>query len=147
MPAKSASNTRKGKNPAIKAKAKKAFPPDGWEWAPFTKKAVEFNHAARDLSNALKLDFGDNVSISQFEKFVAAVPSMTPAQRGLIYVDPEHLTLLERYRAARATRDSERDNFRGDVKVGDVDTGLAALRFIAINECDEDEKAEEEEEG
>lgn len=60
---------------------------------------------------------------------------MTDAQRGLLYVDQDTIALLKAYRDARAARDSERDNFRGDIKIGDVDTGLEALgKLTALTE-------------
>jgi hypothetical protein len=128
------------------AKPQKADTPNhGWEWAPFTKKAFEFTQTARVLADTLKSVYGDNVSISQFEKFVAAVPSMTPAQRGLLHVDPKIVVLLKDYRTARASRDSERDNFRGDIAIGIVDTGLEALESLGllIEEVEDQEKDEE----
>jgi hypothetical protein len=142
-------NSSQKKTPTKKVIPKSETPTTGWEWAPFTKKAHEFTHAARVLSSSLKEAYGDNVSISQFEKFVGAIPSMTDAQRGLLYVDPKIVVLLKDYRTARASRDSERDNFRGDVAIGNVDTGLEALQDLglltSVEEGFEEEKDEEEE--
>jgi hypothetical protein len=117
----------------------------GWEWAPFTKKAVDFNRAAKDLSDSLKSVYGDNLSISQFEKFVGAVPSMTEAQRGSLYVDRHSVDLFKIYRDARSARDAERDIFRGDKAIGDVDTGLEALTSSWFSEGDSESEEEEEE--
>ena len=126
------------------AKPRKADTPNkGWEWAPFTKKAFEFNQTARALADALKSAYGDSVSISQFEKFIAAIPSMTDAQRGLLHVDPKIIVLLRDYRSARASRDSERDNFRGDIAIADVDTGMEALVSLGLL-TEELERQEEE---
>ena len=128
------------------ARPQKADTPNkGWEWAPFTKKAFEFNQTARALADALKSAYGDSVSISQFEKFVAAIPSMTAAQRGLLYVDPKIVVLLKDYRLARASRDSERDNFRGDIAIADVDSGLEALESLGLltEELETQEKKED----
>jgi hypothetical protein len=121
---------------ARKAKPQKADAPNkSWEWAPFTKKAVEFTQSARALASALKLAYGDNVSISQYEKLVSAVPSMTDDQRALLHVDKKIVALYRSYRTARAIRDSERDNFRGDIKISNVDTGLEALdKLESFNE-------------
>jgi hypothetical protein len=57
---------------------------------------------------------------------------MTDAQRGLLYLDPKIVILLKDYRTARAARDSERDNFRGDIAIGNVDTGLEALESLGL---------------
>jgi hypothetical protein len=105
--------------------------PKGWEWAPFTKKAVAFNAAAKELADSLKSVYGDTVSISQYEKFVCAIPSMSESQRGLLFVDDKSVDLFKIYRTARSERDSERDNFRGDTAIGDVDTGLEALAELS----------------
>lgn len=110
----------------------------------FTKKSHKFTCAARDLSDSLKSDYGDNVSISQFEKFVSAIPSMTDDQRNLLYVDGSLLVLMKNYRDARAARDAERDSFRGDVQIGNVDTGLAALVKLGENLSDDDDEKKEE---
>jgi hypothetical protein len=147
MPPKKQTKPSSGKPSAKMAKPQKADTPNkGWEWAPFTKKAFEFTQTARALADALKSAYGDNVSISQFEKFIAAIPSMTDAQRGLLHVDPKIVVLLKDYRTARASRDSERDNFRGDIAIGNVDTGLEALESLGLlNEEAEDQEEEDEE--
>jgi hypothetical protein len=156
-PKKSKTKTSSGKPSAKSAKPQKADSANkGWEWAPFTKKAFGFNQKARDLADALKSTYGDNVSISQYEKLIAAIPSMTDAQRGLLYLDPKIVILLKDYRTARAARDSERDNFRGDIAIGNVDTGLEALESlgllnekfksqVTLFEDDEDDEEEEDE--
>jgi hypothetical protein len=147
MPPKKQTKPSSGKPSAKPAKPQKADAPNkGWEWAPFTEKAFEFTQTARALADALKSAYGDNVSISQFEKFIAAIPSMTDAQRGLLHVDPKIVVLLKDYRTARASRDSERDNFRGDIAIGNVDTGLEALESLGLlNEEAEDQEEEDEE--
>jgi hypothetical protein len=147
MPSKKQTKPSSGKPTAKKAKPQKADAPNkGWEWASFTKKAFEFNQTAKVLADALKSAYGDNVSISQFEKLIAAIPSMTDAQRSLLYVDPKIVVLLKDYRTARAARDSERDNFRGDIKIEDVDSGLEALESLGLlNEEVEDQEEEDEE--
>jgi hypothetical protein len=145
MPPKKQTKPSKRKPSANPAKPQKADLPSGsWEWAPFTKKAFDFVQTARELANALKLAYGDNVSISQFERFIAAIPSMTEAQRGLLYVDPKIVVLLKDYRTARAARDSERDNFRGDIALSNVDTGLEALESLGL--LTEELEIQEEEE-
>jgi hypothetical protein len=118
------------KKPAAKKAAPQKVANSGWEWAPFTKKAVAFNAAAKELADSLKSVYGDNISISQFEKFISAVPSMTGTERGLLQVDDKCVELFKLYRTARSERDSERDNFRGDKAIGDVDTGLEALAAL-----------------
>jgi hypothetical protein len=145
MPPKKQTKHSSGKPSAKMAKPQKADTPNkGWEWAPFTKKAVGFNLAARALADALKSAYGDNVSISQFEKMIAAIPSMTEAQQDLIYLDHSTIVLLQDYRRARAERDSERDNFRGDTAIGNVDTGLEALERLGLLNEEAEIKKEEE---
>jgi len=151
MPPKKQTKTSSGKPSAKSAKPQKADTPNkGWEWAPFTKKAFVFTQTARALADALKSAYGDNVSISQFEKFTAAVAKMSDAERGLLYVDQDIVVLLKDYRLARAARDAERDNFRGDTAIGDVDTGLEALEALGLlneeTEAQEGEDGENEEE-
>lgn len=143
MPSKKQTKTSSGKPKAGPAKPQKGDSQThkGWEWAPFTKKAFEFNQTAKVLADALKSAYGDNVSISQFEKFISAIPSMTDGQRDLLHVDPKIVILLKDYRAARADRDSERDNFRGDIAIGNVDTGLEALESLGLL----DEETEDQE--
>jgi hypothetical protein len=68
---------------------------------------------------------------------------MTDAQRGLLHVDPKIVVLLKDYRSARASRDSERDNFRGDIAIADVDTGMEALVSLGLL-TEELERQEEE---
>jgi len=149
MPPKKQTKPSSGKPKAKTAKPQKAEAPNpkGWEWAPFTKKAFEFTQTARALADALKSAYGDNVSISQYEKFIAAIPSMTDAQRGLLHVDPKIVVLLKDYRSARASRDSERDNFRGDIAIGNVDTGLEALESLGLLNEEAEDQEEEEVEG
>ena len=98
------------------------------------------------LAESLKSAYGDNVSISQFEKLIAAIPSMTEAQRDLLYVDPRTVAQLRAFRTARAARDSERDNFRGDIAIGNVDTGLEALASLGLLSEEFEDTQEEEEE-
>jgi hypothetical protein len=146
MPPKKQTKPSSRKPKATTAKPRKADTPNnGWEWAPFTKKAFGFNQTARALADALKSAYGDSVSISQFEKFIAAIPSMTEAQRGLLHVDPKIVVLLKDYRSARALRDSERDTFRGDIEITDVDTGLEALESIGLLAEESDSQEEEDE--
>jgi hypothetical protein len=145
MPPKTSTKSSTKKTLA-KSATPKEKPTKGWEWAPFTRKAHEFTRAAQVLADSLKSAYGDNVSISQFEKLIAAIPSMTDAQRGLLYLDPKIVVLLQDYRTARALRDSERDNFRGNIEVADVDTGLEALQTLGLL-IDAGEESEEKDEG
>jgi len=100
----------------------------GWEWATFTKKSVCFTDEARKLSELLTQTYGDNVSISQFEKMIAAYASMTDDRKGMIYINQAMIEQYEIFKAARDARDSERDSFRSDIAVTDVEGGLEALR-------------------
>jgi hypothetical protein len=58
-------------------------------------------------------------------------------------LDQKLVSLYKVYRAARASRDSERDNFRGDKAIGDVDSGLEALG--KLNLFTEEEETQEKE--
>jgi hypothetical protein len=131
-------SSQKNKTPAKLATPKSEKPSTGWEWASFTKISHEFTRVARELATALKVAYGDNVSISQFEKLLMAVPSMTEAQRGLLYIDPNIVALFKAYRSARDLRDSERNTFRGDIQIGNVDTGLEALQTAGLLENNEE---------
>lgn len=106
----------------------------GWEWAAFTKKSVTFNRCAANLSELLSQTYGDNVSISQFEKMVSALASMKPEQKELIYLSKGTLDCYEDYRTARDARDTERKNFRDDISVVDVEGGLKVATEIAREE-------------
>jgi hypothetical protein len=57
---------------------------------------------------------------------------MTEAQQGLLFINQNTVDLVQEYRIARAARDSERDNFRGDTQIANVDTGLDALGTLPI---------------
>jgi hypothetical protein len=106
-----------------KGQAKK----DGWEWAPFTVKAVAFNQAAKTLAAGIESLYGKNVSITQFEKFCVAADSMPKEERDLVHVDKYCLQALQNYIKARDERDSERASFRSDVAVKDVEGALGSL--------------------
>jgi hypothetical protein len=114
------------------APAKKTAAPTkkGWEWAPFTNKSVTFVAAARKLSELLTQTYGDNVTISLFEKMIAAMPNMSAERKALIYIDQETINAFEEYRKARDARDTERETFRGDIAVADVEGGLAAAKAV-----------------
>lgn len=99
-----------------------------WEWANFTTKSVSFNKEAKALAQLISETYGDGVTITQFEKMVAAFPSMSEDRKGLIFVTDELIAQFEKFKSARDTRDTERDSFRGDVAVANVEGGLEALR-------------------
>jgi hypothetical protein len=102
-------------------------PKRGWEWAPFTKKSVVFNTEARELSALLTQTYGDTVSITLFEKMISSYPSMTAEQKPLIHMNDQLIAKFKRYKTARDERDTERDSFRGDIAVANVEGGLEAL--------------------
>jgi hypothetical protein len=99
----------------------------GWEFAPFTKKAVGFNKAAKALATAIARTYGDQVSIAQFEKLCIAFPSLRLEEKELVFLNEELVQLLLDYQTARTARDLERATFRGDIKVDDVQGAMATL--------------------
>jgi hypothetical protein len=104
----------------------------GWEFAPFTTTNVRFVAAARVLAQSLTELYGDGVSISSFEKMVAAYQGMEPQRKVLITfgsaeTKTELLNQLREFRAARDARDTERETFRGDIAVANVESGIAAI--------------------
>lgn len=109
------------------ASTKSKDPPNGWEWAAFTKKAVAAVAAAKVLDEELKYTYGQSMTITSFEKFVAAYATFSDDQKSIVHVEAGTVALLKQYRQAIAARNAERDSFRGDVKVADVDSGLSAL--------------------
>jgi hypothetical protein len=99
-----------------------------WEWADFTKKSVDFQTEAKLLAQLVTATYGDNITISRFEKMIAAYPSMGEDRKELIYITDELIKQYEKFKAARDKRDTERDSFRGDIAVANVEGGLEALK-------------------
>jgi hypothetical protein len=99
-----------------------------WEWADFTSKSVAFQQEAKKLAQMVTATYGDNVTISRFEKMIAAYPSMPEDRKQLIHVSDELIGQYEKFKAARDTRDTERDSFRGDIAVANVEGGLEAIK-------------------
>lgn len=101
----------------------------GWEWQWYTVKSVTFNKAAKTLAAEVESLYGNQgkVSISHFEKMVAAMGSMSKDERAMIHVSKSALEALSNYIKARDERDSERQAFRSDVKIVDVEGTLGAL--------------------
>jgi len=128
---KSRKGSKKGPQKGLPHSKKEAPPKKGWEWAPFTKKSVAFTAAARKLSGLLTRTYGDNVTISQYEKMIASFQSMTKEQQSLIHIGQADLEALAEYRKARDIRDTERDTFRGNIAVADVEGGMEAIRAKA----------------
>jgi hypothetical protein len=120
--------TRTGEKPS-----EKPVKGSGWEFAAFTKKAVAFTGAANKLASAIKKTYGDGVSISAYEKMVNAFPTMEKDRQSLVFIDLNINQLLQTYRSARDARDSERESFRGETKVADVESGLAAIAKMAAD--------------
>lgn len=119
------------------ASKKQAPTRKGWEFASFTKKSVEFNKLAAKLSLLIKETYGDTVSISQFEKLIASLHSMDASKKALVYIDIDAIELVKAFRKARDARDAERDSFRSDIAVADVEGGLeAAAELAATNDND-----------
>jgi len=99
----------------------------GWEFAPFTTKAVAFNAAARNLAEYVHLTYGDAISIAAYEKFVIATESFSKEERAQVHLEKDGVLLLVNYQKARDARDAERQAFRSDVKVKDVGAAMATL--------------------
>jgi len=123
---KSASKTKKQNQQPESGKSGKAKT-SGWEFAPFTKKAVAFNAAARNLAEYVHATYGATVSIAAFEKFVIAAAGFSKEEASQIYLEQDGVLLLVNYQKARDARDAERQAFRSDVKVKDVGKAMASL--------------------
>jgi hypothetical protein len=120
-------NANAKKTPNGSAAKKTSQAKEGWEWAPFTKKAVAFNQAAKTLAAEIESLYGKNVSITQFEKFCVAADSMSAEEKNLVHISASSLNALSNYIKARDARDSERASFRSDVAVKDVEGALGSL--------------------
>lgn len=99
----------------------------GWEFAPFTTKAVAFNAAAKKLAAYLHDLYGESVSIAAFEKFAIAANSFSEQEFAIVTLETEGVSLLMHYQKAREERDAERQAFRSDVQVKDVEGSLVSL--------------------
>jgi hypothetical protein len=127
QPKKGANVNDKGKGGKTPGKTIGQAKKDGWEWAPFTQKSVTFVQAAKTLAGEIHSLYGDNVSITQYEKYCVAINSMTDAEKAMVHVSATCVSALMNYIKARDERDSERSSFRSDVKVQDVEGSLATL--------------------
>jgi hypothetical protein len=56
---------------------------------------------------------------------------MSEERKSLIFIDDEITGYFDNYRKAREVRDTEREAFRGDIAVADVEGGLAIAKAIA----------------
>jgi hypothetical protein len=99
----------------------------GYEWQSFTTKSVNFVAAARELSDYVERTYGTNVSITHYEKFLVAFSHMKLEERSKLCVEQDGVKLAQKYQAAKDARDSERQSFRGDIQVADVQGTLASL--------------------
>lgn len=122
---KKSSASSKKKNPAKK----------GWDYAKLTKVSVAFNQEARQMSELLLQTYGDGVSITLFEKMIADLPQMKEEMKSLIYLNDELIDGLERYRASRDARDTQRDSFHSDISVANVEGGMEAARAALRNDA------------
>jgi hypothetical protein len=116
----------RSKRPGSRNTAPKAVP-KGYEWQPFTTKSVNFVTAARELSEYVSKTYGTSVSITQYEKFLVAYSQMTLEERSRHTIDENGVTLAMNYQTSKDARDSERQSFRGDIQVADVQGTLASL--------------------
>jgi len=149
MVGKSQPSSKKGKAKPSKVKPSKGRTSDkkksesagGYAWQAFTKKAVEFTRAARDLSRHVVETYGDNTSITQYEKFCVAASSMTPEERNIVHIEHVGVVLLTKYVAAKEARESERRSFRDEAPIGNVEGTLASLAAsFQTSHTDESEK-------
>jgi hypothetical protein len=99
----------------------------GYEWQAFTTKSVNFVAAAREMSDYVTRTYGTSVSITQYEKFLVAYSQMGLEERSNHCVEENGVILARNYQAAKDARDSERQSFRGDIQVADVQGTLASL--------------------
>lgn len=124
---KAGSTAKQGATPGFSRNPKRKESSSGWEWAPFTVKAVVFNRSADTLGEYVRATYGKEVSISHFEKFCLAASSFSEAERQISHLDATGVSLLASYQAARDARDAERSSFRSDVKVTDTKDAMASL--------------------
>jgi hypothetical protein len=97
-------------------------------WWVFTREQATFVANARVLSSRLTELFGDEVSISHFERMLIERQSLTPAQCGLILMDKDLLALYEMYRASKTARDAQRDSFRVTKDIVTIEAALACAK-------------------
>jgi hypothetical protein len=62
---------------------------------------------------------------------VSAIPAFTQEQYELIHCDDQIVAEFEEFRKARTERDAERETFRGDIAVANVEDGLTTIKKIA----------------
>lgn len=96
----------------------------------FTKCQYEFIQAADDLSRSLKSDYGEQVSINFYEKFLNMVPTLGDDHKALLHSNKEILDKYKKYLAAREKRDAERLAFRAVRTVKNIDSGLLVMQSI-----------------
>jgi hypothetical protein len=119
--------------------------PKGYEWQAFTTKSVDFVAAAQKLSDYVEETYGTNVSITQYEKFLVAYSQMTLEERARHTVTEHGVILAQNYQTAKDARDSERQSFRGDIQVADVQGTLASLA-ASFSGPDKDKRDPDEDE-
>jgi hypothetical protein len=126
----SASTKQKRKSVSDKTSKAKS---SGWEFAPFTIKAVAFTQTAKKLAAYVHHTYGDGISIAAFEKFAVAADSFSKEEAAIVHLDPDGIRLLIDYQKARDARDAERQAFRSDVQVKDVEGAMASLltKFVS----------------
>jgi hypothetical protein len=102
-------------------------------WWVFTKVNSAFVEAARNLSDALTKLFGDDVSISHFEKAVGEIPALSDEERALLDIDEPLLNLLEKFLECRRARDAERVGFRSLKSVSTIEASLAKAKASLVS--------------
>jgi hypothetical protein len=109
-------------------------------WWVFTTKSTIFVDAARRLSIGIKHRYGDDVSISHFEKMLGEFSTLTAEQRGLLNLDNELLALYQKFIDTRKIRDAERDSFRNYKVISTIEGSLEKVQqFLDSNKSEEEE--------
>jgi hypothetical protein len=123
-------NNRKSKNKTLnhKISRKNTIPKRKQDILPafvfFTKKQANFIKLAKELTTILQKHYGEEVSISKFEKLFVSIQTLSPDKKALLDITKIEIMLLKEYRKARDERNSERSSFRSDVKIADIDGGM-----------------------
>lgn len=99
----------------------------------FTGKQRDFNLAARTLSRLLEENFGEEASISRFEKMLSSLPSLSNEEKSQIFLSKEIMTAYDIYQKAKIRRDDERQSFRSKGITTSVESGIKqAMEIISI---------------
>jgi hypothetical protein len=95
-------------------------------WWSFTPASVRFVQSARELSAALEILYGVNVSIAHYERMVREVQA-DKSIKELIHNDHKIIALYKRYAYDLEARNKERDIFRSQKAANTITGGLEVL--------------------